>query len=84
VRLYGLQKKDALQKALNLCAKLKAKKSDATGDDVVYELPYSLGTIVMHEVYNNGIFLKLTFHTCCNKLPFYELWYVTLKKYNQR
>jgi hypothetical protein len=82
-RLYGVQEKDATAKALNVCARLKAKKLDSKGDDLIYQLPDGLGTIVIHEVYNEGIFLKMSFVTDCNKLPFSEIWYVSLKRYNE-
>jgi hypothetical protein len=84
VRLYGLQEKDAMQKALDLCAKLKAKEVKNDSGDLLYELPEGLGTVILQEVDKDGIFLKLTFATDCESLPFNELWYVTLNRYNGR
>jgi hypothetical protein len=62
---------------------LKAKKLDSKGDDLIYQLPDGLGTIVIHEVYSEGIFLKMSFVTDCNELPFSEIRYVSLKRYNE-
>jgi hypothetical protein len=82
VRLLGLQEKDAVKKALNLCIKLKATEMESAGDDLIYELPNGLGSIVIREVYRDDIFLKLKLETACDKLPFVEIWYVGLKRYN--
>ncbi|MDR2383675.1 MAG: hypothetical protein LBD76_07335 [Prevotellaceae bacterium] len=83
-RLYGLQEKDAMAKALAVCAKLKAKKLQTESEDLLFQLPEGLGTIVIHEVYDDGVFLKMSFVTDCNRLSYDEIWYVSLKRYNKQ
>jgi hypothetical protein len=82
VRLFGLQEKDAVMKALSLCIKLKANKIENEGDDLIYELPDGLGRIIIQEVYKDDIFLKVKLVTGCDKLPFTEIRYVSLSFYN--
>jgi hypothetical protein len=82
-RLYGIQEKDAAAKALSVCARLKAKKLDAGGDSLIYQLPDGLGTIVIDEVYDDGVFLRMSFVTDCDRLPFSEIRYVSLKRYHK-
>jgi hypothetical protein len=82
VRLLGLQKKDAIVKALNLCIKLKTTEKESTDGNLVYELPDGLGSIIIQEVYKDNIFLKVKLVTGCQKLPFVEIWYLSLKRYN--
>jgi hypothetical protein len=82
-RLYGIQEKDAAAKALNVCARLKAKKVNTGDDGMTFQLPDGLGTIVIHEVYDDGIFLKMSFVTDCDRLPFSEIRYVSLQRYHK-
>lgn len=84
VRVFGLQEKDAVVKALELCSRLNAKKEESESEDLVYKLPDGLGSIVIQEVYEDEIFLKLSFITDCKELPFTGIWYVSLKRYHQR
>ncbi|MDR0711523.1 MAG: hypothetical protein LBF67_04150 [Prevotellaceae bacterium] len=82
-RIIGVQEKDAIRKALEVCAKLKAKRVKSDGEDLVYELPEKAGSIVVQEVYDGSLFVRLTLKTDCT-LPFAELRYVSLKHYNSK
>ncbi|MDR1370677.1 MAG: hypothetical protein LBJ72_11235 [Dysgonamonadaceae bacterium] len=85
VRLFGLQEKDASGKAIELAIKLKAKKIEVEGDYLYYQLPDGLKSIVIRDVYDdNGVFVKLTLVTGCQNLPFTELWFVSLSRYDRR
>jgi hypothetical protein len=84
VRITGLQEKDALPKALEVCAKLKARRISSNNAELVYQLPGGLGHIIIQEVYEGDLFIRLTFDTGCNSLPFTELRLVSLKYYNSK
>ncbi|GHT26747.1 hypothetical protein FACS189432_01750 [Bacteroidia bacterium] len=83
IRIVGVQEKDAIVRALNICIKLKANEADSDGKDLIYELPDGLGSIVIQEVKKNDIYLKVKLITACDKLPFTEIWYVSLSRYNK-
>lgn len=84
VRLLGLQEKDAEAKALELAIKLNAKPLDVASNDLHYQLPDGLGSIVVRAIYDDsGVFVKLTLAAKCEKLLFTELWFVSLKRYNR-
>lgn len=80
-RIYGIQQKDAMTRALNVCAKLKARQVPADGEDIIYELPGQLGKVTIHELTGSDRFLRLTFDTKC-KVTFNDIHFVSLKYYN--
>jgi hypothetical protein len=84
IRMIGVKEENAFSQALKVCEKLKAQRTGSENDDLIYELPGGLGRIVLHEVYQNDIFVRLTFVTGCTRLPFTELWYVSLEYYNKQ
>ncbi|MDR2814512.1 MAG: hypothetical protein LBB79_07675 [Prevotellaceae bacterium] len=84
VRIVGLQEKDALPKALEVCAKLKAKRILSGNDDLAYELPDGVGTITIREVFDGNRYVQVALQTSCKGLPFSELWFVSLKYYNSK
>lgn len=83
VRIIGCQEKDAYSKALNLCIKLNAKKKNGYSSEEVFSLPSDLGSIIVQEIYNDSIFLRISFATSCENIPFQEIEYVSLKYYNK-
>ena len=83
IRIVGVQEKDAIVKALNLCIKLKASEIKSNGNDLIYDLPDGLGSIIIQEIKNDDVFRKVKLITGCEKLPFVEIWYVSLKFYNK-
>jgi hypothetical protein len=85
VRLFGLQEKDAMSKALALAIRLKAERTDSGDGDIRYMLPGGPGYFVIHPVYDGkDVFIKIVFHNSCGKLPFTELWLVGLKRFRLR
>jgi hypothetical protein len=84
VRLYGVQEKDAMAKALSLCIRLNAKRVDSGADGFTFKLPEDLGTIVISEIYSDGVYVKVLFLTVCKLLPFTEIRYVGIKLYNNQ
>ncbi len=84
IRIIGVQEKDALAKAINVCAKLNAKQITSNSDDLVYQLPDGLGHIILQEVYEGNLFIRMTFDSACRNLPFIELHFVSLKYYNSK
>lgn len=83
VRIIGCQERDAYSRALNLCIKLNAKKKNGYSSEDVFSLPDNLGSIIVQEIYNDSIFLRVSFATSCYNIPFQEIEYVSLKYYNK-
>lgn len=81
-RLYGIQKKDAMTKALQICAKLKATPEDTDDEDMIYRLPDGLGNIILRESSKEHVFLYLIFDTECD-LPYTEIKFVSIEYYNE-
>lgn len=75
-RLYGLQQKDAMAKALGICIKLKAEETTSASEDIIYNLPDNLGKIVIHTYSENNMYLRMTFETKC-ALPFNTIHFVS-------
>lgn len=83
IRVVGCQEDDAHSRALSLCAKLNAKKKIIYASEDVYSLPDDLGSIIIQKVYNDSIFIRISFATLCKDIPFQEIEYVSLKYYNE-
>ncbi len=84
VRIIGLQEKDALPKALEVCAKLKAKQVSSSSDKLIFQLPGELGYIIVCQVYEDSLYIRLILDTGCGSLPFTELRFISLKDYNRK
>ena len=83
IRIVGCLEDDACFKALSLCTKLNAKKKNIYASEDVYSLPNNLGNIILQKVYNDSIFIRISFATPCKDIPFREIEYVSLKYYNE-
>ena len=83
IRIVRCQEDDAYSKAFRLCTKLNAKKKNIYASEDVYSLPDDLGSIILQKVYNDSIFIRISFATLCNDIPFQEIKYVNLKYYDE-
>lgn len=82
IRIVGCPEDDAYPKALGLCTKLNAKKKNIYASEDIYSLPNDLGSIILQKIYNDSIFIRMSFVTLCKDIPFQEIEYVSLKYYD--